>query len=245
MKKGDTMTNGEICEVVRNVLGVKKELVGIKVWKEAPENIMWYEGKAFPGMCAQIGEVLSKGNTFLTNLKNQLCTGGVVATGVARQPFDKARQKIAELHLEMTKDFKDLNTALCYQDEMDAMIPPVKEKNAAVQIGLFREIKEPDLVFIFLTPGAADIINRTYAYVTGKPIQGFGGNGGCLFAIQYPYVTNKPSFTYSDISWRKFIGLNDEELSITFPLQCLLQFIESLPLVAENYRKYGEGMGMN
>ena len=238
------MTNQEICEMMRSVLGVKKEPVGLKVWKKAPENIRWYEGKAFPGMCAQIGEVLANGDTFLTDLKNQLCTGGVVATGVARQPSAKARQKIAEMHLEMTKDYKDLNTAFCYEEEMGTKIPPVEEKNAAVQLSLFREIKEPDLVLVFLTPGAADILNRAYSYVTGKPIQGFGGNGGCPFVIQYPYVTKKPSFTYSDISWRKFVGLTDDELTMCFPFQSLVEFIETFPSVAENYRKFGEGMNM-
>jgi len=236
------MTNQQIHEILKDILRIKKDLIGIKVWKEEPKGIRRYEGKAFPGMCAQIGEVLKTGEAFLTDLKNQLCTGGVVATGVARQPSAKAKIKLAEMHLEMTKDYQNLNTAICYQDEMDRMIPPVKEKNAVVQLGLFKEIKDPDLVLVFCTPGAADIINRTYSYVLGEPIQGFGGNGGCLFAIQYPYVTKKPSFTYSDISWRKFVGLTEEELTMTFPLQGLPGFIESLPSVAENYKKFGEGM---
>jgi len=110
-------------------------------------------------------------------------------------------------------------------------------------VGLFMEMDDPDIALIFCTPGAADILNRTYSYVTGELIQGFGGNGGCPFVIQYPFVTKKPSFTYSDISWRKFVGLNDEELTVSFPYQNLLAFIESLPSVAGEYRKYGEGMG--
>ncbi|MCX5886539.1 MAG: DUF169 domain-containing protein [Proteobacteria bacterium] len=236
------MTNQKINEIIKDVVTIKKEMIGIKAWKEVPEGIPKYEGKAFPGMCGQIGEVLANGETFVTNLSNQLCTGGVVATGVARPPSPKASINIAKMHLELMKDYGNLDTALCYEDEMKKLIPTCEEKNAVVQVGLFTEMKEPDLVLIFCTPGAADIINRAYSYVTGKPIQGFGGNGGCPFAIQYPYVTKKPSFTYGDISWRKFIGLADEELTMTFPLPCLVQFIESLPLVAENYRKYGEGM---
>ena len=236
------MTNQKIREIIKSVVIIKKELIGLKVWKEVPEGIQKYEGKAFPGMCGQIGEVLTNGETFITDLSNQLCTGGVVATGVARPPSGDESIKIAKMHQKMTKDYGNLDTAICYGDEMKKLIPTCEEKNAVVQVGLFTEMKEPDLVLIFCTPGVADLINRAYSYVTGKPIQGFGGNGGCPFAIQYPYVTKKPSFTYSDITWRKFIGLADEELTISFPLQSLLQFIESLPSVAENYRKFGEGM---
>ena len=236
------MTNEQIQETIRNILGNKKELVAIKVWKEEPQTIRKYEGKAFPGMCAQIGEVLKTGETFHTNLDNQYCTGGVVATGVAPAYSAKESIKIVKMHLEMTKDYQNLDTAIHYRDEAESLIPPVEEKNAAVQLGLFKKIKDPDLVLIFCTPGAADILNRAYSYIVGEPIQGFGGNGGCPFAIQYPYVTKKPSFTYSDIAWRKFVGLTEEELTVSFPYQDLLRFIESLPSVAEHYRKYGEGM---
>jgi uncharacterized protein (DUF169 family) len=71
-------------------------------------------------------------------------------------------------------------------------------------------------------------------------VQGFGGNGGCPFLLQYPYVTKKPSFSYSDVAWRKYIGLSDEELTMSFPYQRLLLFIDDLPSLAEAYRRYGE-----
>jgi len=236
------MTNEQIQQTIRKVLGVNKELVGIKVWKEEPQHIRKYEDKAFPGMCAQIGEILKRRETFHTNQDNHYCTGGVVATGVTPPYSDEESIKIVKMHLEMTKDYQNLDTAIHYRDKSERLIPPVEEKNAAVQLGLFKEIKDPDLVLIFCTPGAADMLNRAYSYIVGEAIQGFGGNGGCLFAIQYPYVTKKPSFTYSDIAWRKFVGLAEEELTVSFPYQGLLSFIESLPSVAEHYRKYGEGM---
>jgi uncharacterized protein (DUF169 family) len=53
-------------------------------------------------------------------------------------------------------------------------------------------------------------------------------------------VTKKPSFSYSDVAWRKYIGLADEELSMGFPYACLVEFIDELPAVADAYRKYGE-----
>jgi len=236
------MTNDQIIDTIKNVLGIKKDLVGIKVWKEEPQTIRKYEGKAFPGMCAQIGEILKTGETFYTNTENHYCTGGVVATGVAPQASGEESIQILKVHIKMTKDHPDLETAIHYRDELEKLIPPVVEKNAAVQLGLFKDIEDPDIILTFCTPGAADIFNRAYTYITGEPIQGFGGNGGCSFAIQYPFVTKKPSFTYSDIAWRKFIGLAEEEVTVSFPYRSLGQFIEILPSVAEQYKKFGEGM---
>jgi len=236
------MTNEQIQETIRNILGVKKEFVAIKVWKEEPQNIPKYQERAFPGMCTQIGEVLTTGKTFHTNQEHCFCTGGIIATGVAPPLSEEERNEMLEVHFEMSQGYKDVDTAICYEDETKTMIPPVGEKNAAVQLGLFKDIEEPDLVLIFCTPGTADILNRAYTYVMGEPVQGFGGNGACPFAIQYPYVTKKPSFTYSDVAWRKYVGLADEELTMSFPYQSLLNFIEVFPTVAEKYKKYGEMM---
>jgi uncharacterized protein (DUF169 family) len=240
--KETVMTNEQIQETIRNVVGVKKEFVGIKAWEDEPQGIPKYKEKAFPGMCTQIGEVLKTGETFYTDKDQHFCTGGVVATGVIPAYSREESIEIVKMHLEITNDHQDSDTAVRYHDEMQKQIPPVKKKNTAAQLGLFKDIKDPDIVLIFCSPGAADIINRAFSYVTGEPIQGFGGNGGCPFAIQYPYVTRKPSFTYSDISWRKHVGLADDELTISFPYQDLTRFIDSFPEVAEQYRKYGEEM---
>ncbi len=48
------------------------------------------------------------------------------------------------------------------------------------------------------------------------------------------------NFSYSDVAWRKYVGLAEEELTVTFPYQSLLRCIEDLPSIAEAYRKYGE-----
>jgi uncharacterized protein (DUF169 family) len=238
------MTNTEIQEVIRNVLHIKREFVGLKVWKQEPQEIRKYEGKAFPGMCAQIGEVLKTGETFYTDKEQHYCTGGVVAMGVLPPTSNEDAVKIAKMHIKMMQDYQDLDTALHYQEEAKKLIPSVQDKNVAVQLGLFKDLEDPDIVLIFCTPRAADMLNRAYAYKVGELIRGFGGNGGCPFLIQYPYVTRKPSFSYSDITWRKFIGLHEEELTVSFPSQSLLSFTDSLPSVAERYEKYGEGMEM-
>lgn len=234
------MTNEQITQTIRSILDVSKELVGIKTWKEEPRSVPKYEGNAFPGMCTQIGEVLATGKTFHTDREHCFCTGGVVATGVAPPVSEEEKKEMLEVHFEMSKGYRDLDTAMQYENNMEKLNPPVGEKNAAVQLGIFKDIEEPDLVLIFCTPWAADILNRTYCYTTGEPVKGFGGNGGCPFLIQYPYVTGKPSFSYSDVAWRKYIGLAKEELTLSLPYKSLLGFVESLPSVAEAYIKYGE-----
>lgn len=234
------MANDQIIDTIRSALNIKKELVGIKAWKEEPRNIRKYKGNAFPGMCTQIGEVLNTGETFHTNQDHCFCTGGIVATGVVPPVSKEQRDEMLEVHFQMSKTYKDFDTAIYYLDESEKLIPNVKEKNAAVQLGLFKDMEDPDIILVFCTPGVADILNRSYSYTTGEPVQGFGGNGACPFAIQYPYVTGKPSFTYSDVAWRKYVGLAEEELTVSFPYQSLLRVIENLASVAEAYRKYGE-----
>ncbi len=234
------MTNNQIIATVKSVLTLKKELVAIRVWREEPAAIPKYEGNAFPGICTQISEVLASGKTFHTNQEHCFCTGGVIATGIARPLSEAERDEMLKVHLSISKSYQDVKTAVCYENKMAQLIPQVREKNAAVQLGLFCDIENPDLILIFCNPAAADLLNRAYCYVAAEPIQGFGGNGGCPFLIQYPYVTKKPSFSYSDVAWRKFTGMTEEELTISFPYQSLLKFIEHLPAVAEAYRKYGE-----
>jgi uncharacterized protein (DUF169 family) len=234
------MTSEQILKILRTTVQFKKEPVAIKVWKNEPQGIAKYEERAFPGMCAQIGELLNNGRSFYTDREQCFCTGGVVATGVAPALAEEERDEMIKVHFEISRGYKDIPTAISYEKRMDAMVPKVGDRNAAVQLGLFKDIEDPDLVLIFCNPGTADILNRACTYVTGEPVSGFGGNGACPFAIQYPYVTKKPSFTYSDVAWRKYVGMTDDELTMTFPLQSLVQFIECLPTVAEEYRHYGE-----
>jgi uncharacterized protein (DUF169 family) len=230
------MNTIHINEMLKNTLGLKKEIIGLKVWKQEPQGIRKYEGKAFPGICTQIGEVLATGETFITDQENHLCTGGVLGTGVAQPLSRDEKIKNMEMHLEIIRDHADLETSIRYNDSVESLIPPVKEKNAFVQIARFTDLNDPDLVLIFCTPHGADILTRAYTYVISEPIQGFAGNGCCTFIIQYPFVTRKPAFSYSDLSWRKFVGLDEDELTITFPYRTLLNFIDSLPLKAEDYR---------
>ena len=103
-------------------------------------------------------------------------------------------------------------------------------------------MEEPDIVILFCTPKAADVISRAYAYRAGEPIKGFGATGGCTVAIQYPFVFKKPAFTYTDVAWRKFVRMSDDELTVSFPYESLVTTVGDLPMVAEHYEHYAEGM---
>lgn len=234
------MTNEQIIDVLTAVLQLKKNPVAIKAWKQVPAEIPRYQGNAFPGMCTQIAEVLETEKTFNTDSDHCFCTGGIVATGVVPRPLQEERDEMIKVHFEISKGYRDIPTALCYEDGMEKLIPAVTDKNAAVQIGLLRDIPAPDIVLLFCTPAAADILSRTYCYGAGESIRGFAGNGGCPFLIQYPFVTGKPSFSCSDVAWRKYIGLAPEELTMSFPYQSLCKICEDLPGLAHAYRHYGE-----
>jgi uncharacterized protein (DUF169 family) len=238
--KGISMKHVQMVEMFKSVLGILKEPVALKAWKETPEGIPRYQGNAFPGMCTQIAEVLADGTTFHTDQEHCFCTGGVVSAGIIPPVSEQEKREVIEVHLSISKGYKDVDTAMAYDCAMARSIPPVTVKNAAVQVGLLRAIDAPDVVLLFCTPRQADILSRAYCYIAGEPIQGFGGNGGCPFLIQYPYVTKKPSFSYGDVAWRKYVGLAEEELTMSFPYESLGLFVEELPALAEAYRRYGE-----
>jgi uncharacterized protein (DUF169 family) len=229
-----------VINTIRNVLALKKELVGLRAWQHTPDHIPRYKGTAFPGLCTQIGEVLSSGETFYTDRDQCFCTGGIVSTGVAPPISEDERHEMLKAHFAISKAYRDEETAMRYEAAMDALNPEYPQAHAAIQIGLLRDMEDPHLAIIFCTPAAADILNRAYCYGSGEPMSGFGGNGACPFLIRFPFVTDKPSFSYSDVAWRKYVGLADEELTVTFPYNTLVLVAEVLPEVAEAYRRYGE-----
>lgn len=232
----------KIVSTIRDVLNPEKPLVAIKTFTEIPDHIPAYEDKAFPGTCTQVGEVISTGRTFYIQTKNVYCTGGVLATGILKPPTEEQCRKLTEMHLSMTRDYCDINTAMKNRKAVNTDIPQPEKRSRAAQIGLLKDIETPDIVILFCTPKAADVISRAYSFRAGEPIKGFGSTGGCNVVIQYPYVFNKPVFTYSDVAWRKFTKMADHELTMSFPYAVLAKIVEDLPQVAEHYENYAQGM---
>lgn len=232
----------KIITTIQELLQPKKPLVAIKAWKEIPKHVPEYGDKAFPGTCTQVGEVIATGRTFYVRAENVYCTGGVLATGVVKPLSEKESRQAVEMHLSMTKDYADIDTAMKIRKEVLKDIPVPQAQNTALQIGLLKDMEDPDVVILFCDSRQADILSRAYTYRAGEPIKGFGSIGGCNVTIQYPFTLKKPVFTYSDVAWRKFTKMSDDELTMSFPLECLVQAVEDLPLVADHYEHYAEGM---
>jgi hypothetical protein len=55
----------------------------------------------------------------------------------------------------------------------------------------------------------------------GNLFEGFGGSGGCLFNIRHAYYKRVPTFSTSDLSWRMFTGLDENDLTVTLPYERL------------------------
>jgi len=234
------MDKQKVISTVRGVLSVRKDLIGIRTWPQPPAHIPRYEGSAFPGVCTQIGEALAAGATFYTDREQCFCTGGMVSTGAAPPLSKQERDEMLEAHFAVSRAYRDVPTALHYEDALEGLFKEYPRPCSGIQVGPLGIVDEPELAIVFCTPAAADILSRTYCYVAGEPVQGFGGNGACPFLIRFPFVTGKPFFSYSDVAWRKYVGLADEELTVTFPYPTLVAVAGALPDVAEAYRRYGE-----
>jgi uncharacterized protein (DUF169 family) len=213
------MTRLEIEKTLKQDLGVKKEIVALKPLKEFPREIPHYAGVATPGLCVQIGEVVKEGNVFYTTRENHQCYEGLIATGVCELSREEFRTAVAEF-LGSFPAYRDIDTAMSLYEKCITAIPVPKVENKCLLVGPFSKIDDPDLVLIFCTPQQADILVRIYAYL-GDIFEGFAGSGGCLFNIRHAYYKRVPTFSTSDLSWRMFIGLNENELTVTMPYEKL------------------------
>jgi len=79
---------------------------------------------------------------------------------------------------------------------------------------------------------SGNILTRCRAYL-GDFTRGFGGMGGCIFTIRYSFLTGDPSFSMSDTAWRMFAGLDEYELTYTFPYPKLLEIAERIKPTAD------------
>lgn len=225
------MDKASIEKTLKEDLGIEKDIIALKPLKEFPTNIPQYEGVATPGLCAQIGEVLKDKNVFYTTRENHQCYEGLIATGVCEVSREEYKETVKEL-LDTYPYHKDLDTAMRFYEECIETIKPPKVENKCLLVGPFSKIKEPDLVLIFCNPKQADILIRIQAYV-GDLFKGFGGSGGCIFTIRYAFQTRKPSFSTSDLSWRMFVGLNENEMTVTYPYERLVEIAHHIKSTSE------------
>ena len=230
------MDKRAIEKTLKDDLGVKKELVALKPLKVFPKDIPHYEGVATPGLCAQIGEVVREGKVFYTTRENHQCYEGLIATGVCELSREEYRDTVKEL-LETYPYHKDLDTAMKFYDECIEFIKPPKVENKCLVVGPLSKIEEPDLILIFCTPKQADILIRVQGYL-GNLFRGFGGSGGCIFTIRYAFTNRQPTFTTSDLSWRMFVGLTENEMTVTYPYEKLIEIAPHIKSTVEYVKNF-------
>ena len=215
------MTRQEIDRILKEDLGIKKEVVALKPLKEFPLNISRYEGLATPGLCVQIGEVVREGSMFYTTRENHQCFEGLIATGVCELSREEFRKAVEEF-IDTFPAYKDVDTAMDFYEKCITSIPVPPAENKCLVVGPLSKVDDPDLALLFCTPKQADILVRIHSYL-GNLFEGFGGIGGCLFNIRHAYYKRVPTFSTSDLSWRMFTGLDENEMTVTLPYERLVE----------------------
>jgi len=213
------MTKQEIEKALKEDIGIQKDIIALKALKEIPEDMPHYEGTAIPGLCAQIGQVLQDGSMFYTTKENHQCYEGLIATGVCELSRKDFREAV-ESFIEDMPLHRDIDTAMDFYETCINTIKVPRKENTCLVVGPMSKVEDPDLVLIFCTPKQADIFMRIHAYI-GELVAGYGGSGGCIFNIRQAFHTGQPSFSTSDLSWRLFVGLTENELTVTYPYEKL------------------------
>ncbi len=157
---------------------------------------------------------------------------GLIATGVCEVSREEYR-KAVEGFIDDFPYHKDVDTAMSfYETCINEPLEPPTVDNACLVVGPLSKVDDPDLVLIFCTPKQADILIRIQAYL-GDLFKGYGGSGGCIFTVRQAFKTREPSFTTSDLSWRMFVGLNENELTVTYPYEKLLEVAPHIKSTAD------------
>ena len=156
----------------------------------------------------------------------------LTATGTCEK---EPRNTFLEFMIEQNRDYpmhRDPDTLVSYYDKVDEFFTLPKMDGTGMIVGPLSKVDDPDLVLLFVTPHQGDILTRARAYL-GDYTRGFGGMGGCIFTLRYSFVTGDPSFSTSDTAWRMFAGLDEDELTYTFPYRKLLEITDQIKLTAD------------
>lgn len=226
------MTKDELIQTLKEDLKIKKEIIAVKAMKETPSDIPQYEGQASPGMCAFVGEILKDGSVWYATKENLGCFEALTGTGTCE---NMPRDKYMEFMIEQNQSYpmhKNAEILVEYYDKVDDFFKHPKVDGTGIVVGPLLRVDDPDLVLLFVTPHQADILTRARAYL-GDFTRGFAGMGGCIFTIRYTFDSGDPSFSTSDTAWRMFAGLDEDELTYTFPYPKLLEIADRIKPTAE------------
>jgi len=226
------MTKDKLIRTLKEDLKIKKEIIAVKAMKQAPSDIPQYEGQASPGMCAFVGEILKDGSVWYATKENLGCFEALTGTGTCE---NMPRDKYMEFMIEQNQSYpmhKNADVLVEYYDKVDDFFKHPKVDGTGIVVGPLLRVDDPDLVLLFVTPHQADILTRARAYL-GDFTRGFAGMGGCIFTIRYTFNSGDPSFSTSDTAWRMFAGLDEDELTYTFPYPKLLEIADQIKPTAE------------
>ena len=226
------MTKDKLIHTLKEDLKIKKEIIAVKAMKQAPSDIPQYEGQASPGMCAFVGEILKDGSVWYATKENLGCFEALTGTGTCE---NMPRDKYMEFMIEQNQSYpmhKNADVLVEYYDKVDDFFKHPKVDGTGIVVGPLLRVDDPDLVLLFVTPHQADILSRARAYL-GDFTRGFAGMGGCIFTIRYTFNSGDPSFSTSDTAWRMFAGLDEDELTYTFPYPKLLEIADRIKPTAE------------
>ena len=226
------MTKDKLIHTLKEDLKIKKEIIAVKAMKQAPSDIPQYEGQASPGMCAFVGEILKDGSVWYATKENLGCFEALTGTGTCE---NMPRDKYMEFMIEQNQSYpmhKNAEVLVEYYDKVNDFFKHPKVDGTGIVVGPLLRVDDPDLVLLFVTPHQADILTRARAYL-GDFTRGFAGMGGCIFTIRYTFNSGDPSFSTSDTAWRMFAGLDEDELTYTFPYSKLLEIADQIKPTAE------------
>ena len=226
------MTKDELIRSLKEDLGIKKEIIALKVVNEPSADIPQYEGQAIPGMCALLGELLREKQAWYITRENLGCFMSLLGTGTCEQMPRDQFIEFMQGQNEAYRIHKDADTVASYYAKVDSFFKYPEKTGNGIVIGPLAKIEDPDLVFLIVTQHQTDIVNRCRSYL-GDYSRGFGGSGSCIFNIRYSFVTGDPCFSVSDTAWRVFGALGKDELTYTFPYAKLQEIADQIKPTAE------------
>ena len=221
-----------INSILRDTLGIKKEIIALKLAKDKPSGIEAYQD--MNNICYMMGEVLEEKKTFFTTLKDHVCTLGCAATGldpVLRQMDDAARKENEEYHVATVNVFPTEEIQAKAEREAETLFPKFQETYEAVIMGPLGDVSQPDALLLFGIPDQIHLLTRAYCYATGTFIKGYAGMGACRMLLPLAFINKEPVFTISDRAWRRALTLAPDELTLATPPDKLLIMLEYLDKV--------------
>lgn len=221
-----------INSILHDILGIKKEVIALKLAKKKPAGIKEYGD--LNNICYMMGEVLEEKKTFCTTLKDHVCTLGCAATGLdpaLRQMDDAERKENEEYHVATVNIFPSEEIQARAEHEADILFPKFQETYEAVIMGPLGEVPQPDALLLFGIPEQIHLLTRAYCYATGTFIKGYAGMGACRMLLPLAFINKEPVFTISDRAWRRALQLTPEELTLATPLDKLVVMLEYLEKV--------------